>query len=184
MTTGKPAGASAHPDWFVPPRPSSVARTLPAPLATVRFTFSGPGGKPTPDEWLALQAHFKVHPKDRIKLSTAHPDKSRENCFFLGYHRDYANGERWGTKEQLVKRRQSVTAAQKALRKRKMKHDPAYRETRLAALAAFEKRRGICKEVIQEAADEELAAKRKRLAKHYKRKARAKKAKLAGSRRQ
>lgn len=153
------------------PRVSTVAKTLPAPLALLRFTFSGKGGKPTGEEWTALQSLFTANPKDRIKLSTAHPDKSRENCYFLGYHKDYASGERWGTKEQLVKRRKAMRAAQKAMRQRKMEINPAYREKRLAALAAYENQCGILKTVVKEAADEEYLAKRKRLAKLYKRRA-------------
>lgn len=143
-----PSSLSSNPS----PPAAAPARTLPAPLVMRHYHF--PGGKPTLDEWRAMQADFKADPSLRIKIGTPHP--SEPNRFLLSYHKDYPSGERWGTKGQLAAQRKAAIGAQKRCRQKRMLTDPNYRAARREGLRVFTKK---LKDLAEFDADE--AAKQK-----------------------
>jgi hypothetical protein len=85
-------------------------------------------------------------------IGTKHP--TIPNLIFIRYHARYANGEMWGTKEQLVEAREKRRANVKRWRTNKAENDPEWKAERDRQLKALAERQKIRLAASKEAAEE------------------------------
>lgn len=114
-------------------RVATLARTFPPRFP--RHRFFRHGFKPTDDEWIRMQEHCHHFPNDRIVRGEQHMEG--ENKYFLNYDRSYPDGERWGTKEELVEVRKAANATNRRSYKRKMANDQGFRKAQHKKLSAL-----------------------------------------------
>ena len=127
-------------------RIAALARTFPPRFP--RHRFFGHGFKPTADEWVRMQEHFARFPDDRIVRGEQH--MAGENRYFISYHKNFPNGERWGTKEDLVEVRKAANAANRRQHKKLMATDPAYKAAKLDKLRSLVDRQVAIREEMGE----------------------------------
>ena len=126
----QPANPPRHVGNPTGSRKANLAKTYP-PAPTTKLLHSGK--RPTKEQYDAMMAHFRAHPETRTKVGQRSALDS--NLVFLGYRQNAPDGERWGTKQQLVDQRRRSNLWSAKWRRRKMETDPEYRAARFADLA-------------------------------------------------
>jgi hypothetical protein len=169
--------SNTTPSWLTPPQttPSDVKPRLAKPL----FRLDLGGRKPTKEEWIDFQSFLKSSPQFRILVGTAHP--KIPDLFFLRYHNRYANGEMWGSKQDLVDLRNGRKAALKRWRQNKAKYDPEWKAERNTKFKEMSEKQKIRLAASKEAAEEARYGNSKR-AKAYRRRRAEKEARDAEAR--